>query len=103
MSPCKSEEHGRDARNGRTVTEEFDWEGQEAVALAVVDTVARVTKQQTTELAQLSRTIDTDALNTLFRSTGKSGRGAGHVKFTYEGCLVEASADGTLTVTELES
>lgn len=102
MTPCKSEENGREARNGRTVTEDFDWEDREAVALAVVDTVARVTRKQTTELTQLSRTIDTDALNTLFRSTDKSDRGAGHLQFTYEGCLVEASADGTLTVTELE-
>ena len=102
MSQCNSEENGRVVRNKQTVTEEFDWEEREAVALAVVDAVARVAKKQTTELAQLSRTIDTDALNELFRSTDNADRGVGHVKFTYEGCLVDVSADGTLTVTELD-
>lgn len=103
MSPCTPEEYGQEARNSNTVIENFDWEEREAVALAVVDTVATFTGKDTTELKPLSLTIDTDALNALFDPTGKSDRGAGYVQFTYEGCLIEVSADGTLAVTELDA
>lgn len=103
MSPHRPIEHSQEVPNSHTVIENFDWDGREAAALAVVETVGSVTGKETTELEPLSLTIDTDALNTLFVSFDRSDRGTGYIQFTYEGCLVEIAADGTLGVTELEN
>jgi hypothetical protein len=95
-------EHGREALHSDTVIENLDWDEREGIALGIVETVASVTGKETTELEPLTLTIDTDALNNLFVSFEDSDRATGYVQFTYEGCLVELSADGKLGVTELE-
>lgn len=102
MSPYTSE-RCQENRNSNTITETFEWEQREAVALAIVETVASITGQDTTELSPLSHTIDTDALNTLFRSTDATDRRPGCVKFPYENCQVEVSADGQVSVTPADA
>lgn len=82
--------------------ETFDWDEKETVALTIVDTVASVTGREATALEPLSLTVDTDALNTLFSSTGRSDRESGSVRFVYEGCVVEVTADGTVAITDVD-
>jgi hypothetical protein len=85
--------------NGNT----FDWSNEEGVSLSVVTTVAEVMDVEPTELQPLSASIDTDALNTLFRPSRHNPRERGQVKFEYEGCLVRIDADGEVVATPIES
>lgn len=87
----------KDARNHTTRIENFEWGDDEAPSMPVVTAVASLKDVEPTELAPLSNAVDTDALNSLFATTGASERQSGYVQFDYEGCSVRVSADGTVT------
>ena len=77
----------------------FDVRSAESPSNAVVNAVAAIDDTHPLELAPLYDAIDTDALDTLFRSRSEStNQSSGHVDFLYSGYLirVDASGDGAI-------
>jgi len=83
------------------VTRTFDWTDEDAVAIAVVNTVSTVIGRDPTEMQPLGEVIDGEALGMLFGTPGR-GRESNYVQFEYESCLVRVSGDGTVAVTPVE-
>lgn len=70
---------------------------QSSVSAAVVSAVAALTDTEPTSMEPLYGTIDADALDTLFEPTvGEEKRGPERITFTYQGCDVVVSGDGTV-------
>lgn len=74
-----------------------NWTANETPCAAIVELVAEVTNRGHTDLEPLQRTIDGDALNTLFESSGTERL---HVSFAYEGVNVRVTSDGVVEVWE---
>lgn len=91
-----------DGLDGATKKAQFDWHGSDAVAMAVVDTVASVTEQEPAGMRPLAEIIDSEALNMLFTSGNGVGNAENFVQFEYEGCLVKVDGTGEVTATPLE-
>jgi len=94
-------EAGDDGREDDRVTETFDWSDEDAVTVAVVNTVSKVTGRDPTEMRPLAEVVDSEALGMLFATPGAGG-GSNHVQFEYEGCLVRVRGDRTVDVTPVE-
>ena len=69
-------------------------EETESASLAVVMAVAERSNRQPEDLRPLHDVIDTEALDTLFRSD------VGIVRFPYEGYTVTVSSDQTVSIEE---
>lgn len=70
---------------------------QSSISNAVVSAVADLTDTDPTSLEPLFATIDPDALEALFEPTaGGLERSPKRVVFTYSGCDVVVSGDGTV-------
>lgn len=67
-----------------------------SVSHAVVTAVADLIDEDPNSLDPLFKTIDPDALERLFSSAHASGGSAERIEFTYSGCDVVVSADGTV-------
>lgn len=76
----------------------FNWNHSGSAPVAIVEAVASATGQQPTEMEPLSDVIDTDSLEELFASTRSTPRDTGHVQFQYQGCYVQVSASGAVSV-----
>lgn len=74
-----------------------NWTHNEAPSTAIVQLVAKVTNRPHTELEPLQRTIDGDALNSLFESAASERL---YVSFTYEGVNVRVTNDGVVEIWE---
>lgn len=94
-------EAGDDGWEDDRVTETFDWSDEDAVAVAVVNTVSTVTGRDPTEMQPLAEVVDSEALGVLFARPG-AGRESNYVQFEYESCLVRVSGDGTVAVSPVE-
>lgn len=93
-----------DSSGGSTVVlaERYDPDGDRSVALHVVRLVAIASDRGPTELEPLSRSIDTDALNSLIDPRSASPRdGSVGISFRYEGYEVAIDADGVISLSEL--
>ena len=90
-----------DGREGDRVTRTFDWTDEDAVTVAIVNTVSTVTDSEPTEMEPLGDVIDSEALGMLFATPGAGGE-SNYVQFEYENCFVRVSSDGTVAVTPLE-
>lgn len=77
--------------------------GAEATSQAVVAAVAAETGANPMTLEPLYNVLDPDALDALF-SADESATAAppARVEFTYAGCAVSVTGDGTIDVTELD-
>lgn len=75
-------------------TATYNWGEDGAVTL--VNCVAEVRGIDPIDLDPIQHTIDTDALDSLL-----AGNFRGSCTFTYAGCEVEVSGDGTIRVREL--
>lgn len=91
-----------DGLDGAAKKAQFDWHSNDAVAMAVVDTVSSVTDQEPTEMRPLAEIIDSEALDMLFTSWDGAGNAENFVQFEYEGCLVKIDGTGEVTATPLE-
>ena len=81
----------------------FDVQSAESPSNAVVNAVAAIDDAHPLELEPLYDAIDTDALDTVFRSRSESTiRSSGHVDFCYSGYLVRVGASGDGAVFEAE-
>lgn len=69
--------------------------GTETVTLAIVETVATVIDCRLVSMAPLYDTVDPEALSTLLASPRNHPIEA---KFTYEGCCVTVSNEGSVVV-----
>ncbi|GAA0514524.1 hypothetical protein SAMN04488066_103120 [Halorubrum aquaticum] len=80
----------------KTYTSTFARGSDKTVSIRVVETVAEAIETDLEDLRPLYDTIDSAALNMLFESPHRFGRGC--VKFRYEGCTVTVSADEWIAV-----
>lgn len=71
-----------------------DWEDPDSLLLKIVETVADETDTRQDELAPLHSVLDVDALERLLTGDGSPLR----LTFSYEGCTIVASNDGTVVV-----
>lgn len=74
------------------------FQNSESITLEIVQKVAQSKGVDPIDLhPPLHTTIDTEALNNLFKST-KNGQREGTVRFEYNGHVVQVEADGTVEV-----
>lgn len=75
----------------------------DSVCIAVVELVGTVLDRDPVDLPPLHGWIDTDALDSLFRTSADDPSGPrGFVAFEYVGCEVRAYADGEVVVRRLD-
>jgi hypothetical protein len=100
----------RDGRREPVTTEDGDaCESRHDVAasgspsLAVVEAVCRVVGESPTAIDPLAGVIDPEALDALFRPTGRGpARADGTVTFAFCGCEVVVEGSGEITVVPLK-
>ena len=80
----------------KTYTSTFTRESDKPVSICVAEAVAEAIETDPEDLEPLYDTIDSAALNMLFESPHRFGRGC--IKFRYEGCNVTISADEWIAV-----
>ncbi len=68
----------------------------DSLGVRVVEAVAAARDVSVEGLSPLYYTIEPDALDTLFPSTGDGVESTGCVRFQYEGCTVVVTSDGTV-------
>jgi len=71
---------------------------EKTVTETVVSAVAEFTGSKPTSLDPLYGTLDPEALDALFDDGAANGRAPDRVSFTYSGCTVVVTADGTVQV-----
>jgi len=71
-----------------------DWQVADSIGTAVVLSVAASTDRQPTELPELSRAVDPDALEHLLDGFRESVE----ISFEYAGCEVSLKGDGELVI-----
>jgi len=77
----------------------YDWSGERPVSASIVTGVSEATGKPHGEIEPLHRTVDTDALESIFRDRATGDRrNAGVVTVVHEGCLVRVHADGRVVV-----
>ena len=91
-----------DGWDGNTETAQFDWENEDAVTMAVVETVSSVTGKDPVEMKPLAEVIDSEALSMLFASREGTHNDENYAQFEYENCLVRVSGNGKVTATALD-
>lgn len=72
-------------------------------SVQIVERVAAAKGISPEKLAPLYDIIDTDALNTLFRSERDSDAGIGHVQFQYEGHTIVVASDGGIELADYDT
>lgn len=86
----------------QTATSDAGFVNDEVTSQAVVTAVAEETGTDPMDLEPLYNVVDSDALNTLFRShESVTGGSLLEVQFTYAGCDVRVTSDGSIEATAL--
>jgi hypothetical protein len=75
---------------------EHDWDGETELSTELVLALARVTDEDVTSLASISKIINPDALNRLFSATS-SGHG-GELTFQYSGNTITIRSCGDVRI-----
>lgn len=101
MAPGTSADHNEGTRVANRTTSTFRWAEDEEPILTIVETVASVNNADPVELEPLSHVVDTDALSSVFAPTVSTDRGPGRFRFEYEGCHVQVTASGEISVTPI--
>ncbi len=84
---------GSDSGDDSQTSRQFDI-GDRSPALAIVESVARVTNRDSLDLFPLASRIDAEALEQLVASTDNVS-----IRFEYEGVEVVVDGSGTITIT----
>lgn len=88
-------EHGSD----RTTHHVYhDWNCDDPVSKTIVDAIATYEGTQSSELPALDRSINPDALNYLFESTGDDAPSGGTLSFSYAGYVVVVMSTGQILI-----
>ena len=82
-----------DSGDDSQTSRQFDV-GNRSPTLAIVESVAHVTKRHSLDLSPLSTRIDAEALEQLVASTDDVS-----IRFEYEGVEVDVHGSGTITIT----
>ena len=83
---------GSDSGDDSWTSRQFDV-GDRSPAVAIVESVARVTNRDSLDLFPLASRIDAEALEQLVASTDDVS-----IRFEYEGVEVEVDGSGTITI-----
>lgn len=75
-----------------------DWNGDDPVGRTIVDAIATYENTRTSELPALERSINPDALNYLFESTGDDAPNGGTLSFSYAGYVVLVMSTGQILI-----
>jgi hypothetical protein len=75
----------------------YDWREGDSPSVAVIEAVAAATDRGPTDLPQLQRHLDGDALDALLDGT-KPASGGVRVSFSYAGVDVAVDSDGNVAV-----
>lgn len=70
-----------------------NWDSPDSLLLQIIETVADETGQSHDEMEPLHSVLDVDALDRLL-----TGNSSVRLTFSYEGCTIIASSDGTVVV-----
>lgn len=95
-SECPDNPGTRPGPEESPVLTRHDWNNNLEVATSVVQAVAAATEEEPAELPPLVDGIDPDALEGLVDSLHE--RGAGSVRFAFNGCRVTVDGSGTIEV-----
>jgi hypothetical protein len=84
---------------GTTVRAQHDWSGSESVGITILEALEESTGGDARSFGTLNDVVDTDALDSLFRSLQDgSERGPGYVTLEFEGHTITVHSDGEVVV-----
>jgi hypothetical protein len=75
-----------------------DWNGDDPVGRTIVDAIATYENTRSSELPALERSINPDALDYLFESTGDDAPNGGTLSFSYAGYVVLVMSTGQILI-----
>lgn len=92
VSPNEADRNGAPER----VAARFDWSEPDQPGMALVSVLASITRTDPVAMEPLHRTVDVDALDSLFR--GRDGSGSDAVAFAVEGRTIRVERGGRIVV-----